>query len=87
MDLIIQVIWRQLRYRTIVYFLGKIHTRRIADFLGSIYPAMFKYEDLGPAGVPAHVGYGLGGLKGLKGLPDRICNMVLEIFCHEYCAM
>ena len=36
---------------------------------------MFKEpETSGP--VPAYAGYGLGGLKGLKGLPERICNMV-----------
>ena len=27
--------------------------------------------------VPAYHGYGLGGVKGIKGLPERICNMVL----------
>ena len=49
---------------------------------------MFKYQDLGPTGVPSYVGYGLGGLKGLKGLPDRICNMVsLEICAQESCSM
>ena len=49
---------------------------------------MFKYQDLGPTGVPAYVGYGLGGLKGLKGLPDRICNMViLEICGYESSSM
>ena len=49
---------------------------------------MFKYQDLGPTGVPSYVGYGLGGLKGLKGLPDRLCNMVsLEICGQESCSM
>ena len=47
--------------------------------LGREYPAMFKYEDIGPVAVPAYTGYGLGGLKGLKALPDRICNLVKDL--------
>ena len=26
--------------------------------------------------VPSFVGYGLGGLKGVKGLPDQLCDRV-----------
>ena len=36
---------------------------------------MFHYDGAEEV-VPSFSGYGLGGLKGLKGLPDRICNRV-----------
>ena len=48
----------------------------VQNLLVYVYPAMFRGSgDGGP--VPAYSGYGLGGLKGLKALPERICNMVL----------
>ena len=40
---------------------------------------MFHYDGAEEV-VPSFVGYGLGGLKGLKGLPDRICN---RVNCHK----
>ena len=52
------------------------NTRQVVELLAEIYPAMFKATGE-PAKVPAYHGYGLGGVKGLKGLPERICNMVL----------
>lgn len=38
----------------------------------------------GEGPVPAYSGYGLGGLKGLKSLPERICNLV--ICCAQECS-
>ena len=57
------------------FCIGKVHSKQISDFLGTVYPAMFKYDGV-VSSVPAYSGYGLGGMKGLKGLPDRICNLV-----------
>ena len=58
-----------------VIFKGQKNTRQVADLLGSVYPALFK--DDGTCGsVPAYGGYGMGGLKGLKNLPERICDRV-----------
>ena len=54
----------------------KKHASPVAILLGEIYPAMFHYDGA-EEDVPSFVGYGLGGLKGLKGLPDRICNRVI----------
>ena len=31
----------------------------------------------GAASVPSFSGYGLGGVKGLRALPERICNLVI----------
>ena len=59
--------------------IGKVHSKQISDFLGTVYPSMFEYDGVVSL-VPAYVGYGLGGLKGLKGLPDRICNMVRLLY-------
>ena len=36
---------------------------------------MFK-DDSQDDSVPSFVGYGLGGLKGVKGLPDQLCDRV-----------
>ena len=58
----------------------KSHTIRIAQHLGTVYPALFRDEDLGPDEIHVYHGYGLGGLRGLKGLPDRICNMYRDKF-------
>ena len=41
------------------------------------YPAMFHNTE---GSVPSYTGYGLGGLKGLKNLPERICNMVFTFW-------
>lgn len=55
--------------------IGQKHTRQVADLLATEYPAMFQVR-AGEGQVPAFTGYGLGGFKGLKGLPERICNLV-----------
>ena len=53
------------------------HTRQVAELLASQYPAMFQVS-ASDGLVPTYSGYGLGGLKGLKNLPERICNLVLN---------
>jgi len=50
------------------------HTKQVAELLASEYPAMFQLTG-GKGPVPTFSGYGLGGLKGLKSLPERICNL------------
>ena len=66
--------------RTILFFilhnLGLKNSKQVAELLADVYPAMFK--DAG-AKVPIYHGYGFGGVKGCKGLPERICNMVFLI--------
>ena len=52
------------------------HTRQVAELLATEYPAMFQVRTTGEGQVPTYSGYGLGGLKGIKNLPERICNMV-----------
>ena len=51
------------------------HTKQVHQLLSDVYPAMFK-ESVVDGPVPSYSGYGLGGLRGLKGLPERICNLV-----------
>ena len=55
--------------------LGKKYTKQVAELLATEYPALFR-DDVGGA-IPAFSGYGLGGLKGVKGLPDTICDKVI----------
>ena len=57
------------------YCSGQKNTKQVVEYLATVFPAMFKDEDAAGL-VPSYVGYGLGGLKGLKGLPERVCNMV-----------
>ena len=55
-------------------FAGKKHTRKVCEMFAEAYPAMFKHDGSSTSSVPAYSGYGLGGLKGLEGLPDRLCD-------------
>ena len=47
----------------------------MCELLGATYPAMFKCEE-GDGPVSTFYGWGLGGLKGVKSLPERLCDRV-----------
>ena len=49
---------------------------RVTSYLAEIYPALFKVDESQDVQA-SKVGYGLGGVKGLKNLSKVICQRVL----------
>ena len=54
-------------------FKGKKNADRVTSYLAEIYPALFKVDESQDVQA-SKVGYGLGGVKGLKNLSKVICQ-------------
>ena len=57
-------------------FEGKRNAEKVVGLLAAVYPAMFRYEEAAQDRTFSSIGYGLGGLKGLKNLSTTICQRV-----------
>ena len=62
-----------------MYISGLLNFKKVASLLVKYYPALFDYKD-SYKGQASKVGYGLGGMKGMKALPATLSQRVLDLF-------